>query len=262
MGKLITLFAGVALGAIFASAAEAATKTLVLGDDSNSAVVAILGDLTGTDSRFDHVNSGAYDLSSGALPTATYLAGFDSVLVFSDRFSVNYTDLSNELGNYVNGGGRVVISTFWGLQAAAYGGLLNSTGFNPLINPTKDAYSPQGLGTHDATSPLLAGVKTLESTCYNGDYRTGLDAGATLTASWGSGRPLEAISASGKVIAITLNPNVVTLNHATGDYRPLFANALAFGGDTVPEPASWVMMIVGFGLVGVAARRRTSVVTA
>ena len=32
--------------------------------------------------------------------------------------------------------------------------------------------------------------------------------------------------------------------------------------DAVPEPAAWTLMIVGFGLVGVAARRRTSVVTA
>lgn len=30
----------------------------------------------------------------------------------------------------------------------------------------------------------------------------------------------------------------------------------------VPEAATWAMMVVGFGLVGVAARRRTSVVTA
>lgn len=30
----------------------------------------------------------------------------------------------------------------------------------------------------------------------------------------------------------------------------------------IPEPASWAMLIVGFGLVGVAARRRKTVVTA
>lgn len=29
------------------------------------------------------------------------------------------------------------------------------------------------------------------------------------------------------------------------------------GGDVVPEPATWAMMIAGFGLVGAAARRRT-----
>lgn len=33
-------------------------------------------------------------------------------------------------------------------------------------------------------------------------------------------------------------------------------------GDVVPEPASWAMMITGFGLVGVAARRRRTAVAA
>jgi len=251
-----------ALGATFASVADAATKTLVLGDYGSTAVqTAILADLTGTDSRFDHANSGAYDLSAG-LPTASYLAGFNSVLVYTDSVSVDLTALSNLLGNYVDGGGRVVLSTFWGQQAGSAGGLLNSTGYSPLINPTFDAYNAQTLGTYDATNPLLAGVTTLSSIEYNGDYLAGLDTGATLTASWASGRPLEAVNANGKVIAITLYPNVVTFGHATGDYRPLFANALAFGGNTVPEPASWVMMIAGFGLVGVAARRRAPAVTA
>jgi len=34
------------------------------------------------------------------------------------------------------------------------------------------------------------------------------------------------------------------------------------GGGAVPEPASWAMMIVGFGLVGVTARRRSVTVAA
>lgn len=33
-------------------------------------------------------------------------------------------------------------------------------------------------------------------------------------------------------------------------------------GSTVPEPASWAMMIGGFGLVGAAMRRRSNIVTA
>ncbi|MBV8971435.1 MAG: PEPxxWA-CTERM sorting domain-containing protein, partial [Sphingomonadaceae bacterium] len=34
--------------------------------------------------------------------------------------------------------------------------------------------------------------------------------------------------------------------------------SLDLTGATVPEPASWVLMIAGFGLIGVAARRRAA----
>ena len=41
-------------------------------------------------------------------------------------------------------------------------------------------------------------------------------------------------------------------NHTVGFYTSV-------GG--IPEPATWAMMILGFGLVGVAARRRSSMAT-
>ncbi|QYE35492.1 MULTISPECIES: FxDxF family PEP-CTERM protein [Sphingosinicellaceae] len=39
-------------------------------------------------------------------------------------------------------------------------------------------------------------------------------------------------------------------------------SSITFAMAAVPEPASWVMMIAGFGMVGFAARRRNSAVTA
>jgi hypothetical protein len=33
----------------------------------------------------------------------------------------------------------------------------------------------------------------------------------------------------------------------------------AFGGPKLPEPATWAMLIAGFGLVGTAVRRRRAV---
>jgi hypothetical protein len=41
-----------------------------------------------------------------------------------------------------------------------------------------------------------------------------------------------------------------------GGLDALTLDAMAFGGSVVPEPATWAMMILGFGLVGAAARRR------
>jgi choice-of-anchor C domain-containing protein len=51
-------------------------------------------------------------------------------------------------------------------------------------------------------------------------------------------------------------------------YGPALDNvSIVEGGDgnplpTVPEPASWALMIVGFGLVGIASRRRARTLTA
>lgn len=258
--ELIAVAAATAIFASVGSASAEGIKTLVLGDYSLEADVAILADLTGSDARFNHDTSSAYDLSAG-LPTNAFLAGYDSILVFTDHRSVKLSALSNLLGTFVRHGGGVVIGTFWGQQAGSSGGLLNRTGYNPLIHPSDNPYDAQVLGTFDASDPLMANVSSLASEHFSGDYEAGLDTGATLVASWASGRPLTAYNAAHTVVAITLTPNVITLGQTTGDYRPLFANALVFTANaaiaTIPEPAAWSLMVIGFGTIGMAVRRRT-----
>lgn len=45
-------------------------------------------------------------------------------------------------------------------------------------------------------------------------------------------------------------------NHTVGSFVPPIPPTII---DSIPEPGTWAMLIVGFGMVGVAARRRTTV---
>lgn len=51
-----------------------------------------------------------------------------------------------------------------------------------------------------------------------------------------------------------LNLDVITLNPSGGSTATLFVSS----GAAVPEPATWAMMLLGFGFVGAAMRRKQS----
>ncbi len=259
--KMKTVALALAVSMLMSGTAMAAPlKVLVLGHENNTSLVqAELNDLIGSDARFDLANSAAYDATVSGLPTLAYLSQFSSILV-STNYSPDAFNLSNLLADYVDAGGGVVISTFWGQQVGT-SGRLNTTGYNPLTNPTFGAYTSRTLGAYNAADPLMQGVTSLSSVYYNAEYTAGLDNGATLAASWDNGNPLAAYSANKKVAAITLYPNVAQYQHATGDYRQLFGNALALTAGApsvaaVPEPATWAMMIGGCGMVGGSMRYR------
>ena len=242
-----------AIGAI--PVAEAAPiKSLFLGADGQNA--AVMNDLIGSDPRFDQAGSAALN-SSSTTPSLAYLEQFNSVLTWTDVSPADPTALSNVLASYANAGGRVVVATFWGQQFGTVG-LLNSSGYNPLINPTQNAYSSASLGSYDASNPLMQGVTSLTANTFRGDYDPGLSVGAMLVVSWSDGKPLEAINRARNVVDITLNPNVVAHGHASGDYRQLFASALTLDSTPVPEPASIMLLGVGLGALGFARCRKAA----
>ena len=84
----------------------------------------------------------------------------------------------------------------------------------------------------------------------------------TLHAAVGVGYTTDAngISLGGDVSAlldpsITLDPAFFTANHLNfGDYSINVTSQQAVGG--VPEPVSWTMMMIGFGILGVALRHQ------
>ncbi len=52
--------------------------------------------------------------------------------------------------------------------------------------------------------------------------------------------------------------NTITGLNSSSDYEKLVF--VYTGGGVIPEPATWAMLIAGFGLVGFAARRRTAAI--
>lgn len=102
----------------------------------------------------------------------------------------------------------------------------------------------------------------LESLGYGGQIRTGLAGAATFvnTGANGNTTDLDFVNESPVYTQFVLTTRIDgaanTAANNTQDYR---IGSLTFA---VPEPQSWALMIVGFGLVGVAARRRKAVVAA
>jgi hypothetical protein len=60
---------------------------------------------------------------------------------------------------------------------------------------------------------------------------------------------------AGSSCALLLSPASVGLRNKSFDSDGTY-EVLSSGGGAVPEPATWAMMIVGFGLAGAALRRR------
>lgn len=143
--------------------------------------------------RVDYVDAGI------TIPALSQLATYDAVITYPDNPYDDEVPLGNHLADYVDIGGKVILSTFcWQDTSANLKGRIMTAGYSPLDATThSDHNSVANLGAFDSESPIMLGV-TAASTQYR-DY-TALASGATWVASWDDAENL--VAYKGSVVAI------------------------------------------------------------
>ncbi len=210
----------------------------------------VSGYLTGTGqfAAGDITYINTYDVT----PTLDTMKTFDSVLVFSDARFSDATTLGNNLADYVDWGGGVVLATFAFDSSYTVEGRFASDGYTPFT-VGYNFYSAHTLGTvADPTHPIMNGVTSLGGIFVD---NVSANPGVTVLARWDDGTPAVAIGSVSSVVGITLYPGEATMDGLTGDYATLFANALTYtanptGPAPVPEPSG--LLTAAMGIAGIA----------
>ncbi len=142
---------------------------------------------------------------------------------------------------------------------AAYDGVSNTPTNNDFIAPDTGSYTFNFSSA--VTDPYLAIIslgQTSVPTQWTFDQPFSLvDVGQGFWGSGGftiAGSSITAGEGHG-IIRFSGTFTSLTLRSSTGE----FWSGMTFGESAVPEPATWAMLIAGFGMVGAAARRRRPV---
>lgn len=188
--------------------------------------------------------------------TAASLAGFDSVVQYGN----DYVDQA-ALTTFATGGGRVVWTPWAGLNFTVQSQLqIFDNGGGASYSETNP-----GVNVLNASDPLLAGVTFPAAGAPNIGRITGIGfaAGATQVANWSDGVALLGYKSLGAGSIVAVNLHVITSDTAyqvinTPWGSQLLSNIVG-NVNAVPEPATWAMMIAGFGMAGAAIRRRQRV---
>ncbi|HEY0436812.1 MAG TPA: ice-binding family protein [Phenylobacterium sp.] len=193
--------------------------------DANAAFMAasVLGsttDLTGQDLGGLTLAPGIYKFGSSAQLTGTLtldFAGSDSTL-FVFQIGSTLTTASGSFVNVLNGGANSGV--YWDIGSSATLGTGTTFAGNILAHDSITLNT--GAKILCGRALALRGAVTMDTNTISSDCAAGGD--------YGSGR---------------------------GDFGSQgFSGSGGSGGGAVPEPASWALMLAGFGLAGAALRRR------
>ncbi len=160
-----------------------------------------------------------HDVSS-TNPTLAELSSYDVVILATNHPLVDGAALGDMLADYVDMGGKVIVTLCSWIPSWAIGGRFVSGGYGPFAVADTRYWESHSLGTHDADFPIMDGVSTLAGTFYS---RPTVLPGTYVAAQWDDGEPLAAVK--GPVIGFNVMPSAASLS---GDIGPLFRNAVTF----------------------------------
>jgi hypothetical protein len=242
-GVTVSLFA---TGTVTASALPCAGPTVAaIGTGTNQADV--VSKLRGTClfTQVDQLDAGA------STPSLVTLSAYDAVLVYSGNGFANNTALGNNLADYVDGGGRVVVGAFafWtSNMSLGMGGRLSTGGYLPFTQGGQTASGTLTLQADLPNSPYLANVVSFSGGTFSIRNTVGLATGATQIAHWSDGSPLVAVKR--RVVGLNFYPQSSDAQShfwdASTDGDILMADAL-LGGGIVPSRYE-AQVTVGQGL--------------
>jgi hypothetical protein len=199
------------------------------------------------------------------MPSPAQLQSYQSVLVYSDEYFNDNVGLGNELADYVDQGGGVVLNTFvfWDQYGLSIQGRLTN-GYLPFTTSGQSLAANPTLVADLPLNPLLDGVNS-----FNGGASAYMNSpisiapGATLVAHWSNGQPLVGSTnhAPGRVVGLNFFPPSSDAGAgfwvSSTDGAKLMVNALLWSGRIPPTiisaPADQVVAVGGTATFGVVA---------
>jgi hypothetical protein len=240
-----TLLAALLVGSAMAQASAAHAANVLI----------VQGDFYTPDLRNQLIAAGN-TVTEAANYTAASLAGYDAVVQYGNNF-VDQTALTS----FVSGGGTLVWTPWAGLNFTIQSQLqIFNNGGSAIYSQANP-----GMTVLDAGDPLLAGVVFPGPGAPNIGRIGGIDfiAGVNQVADWADGIGLLGHRSLGAGHIVGVNMHVITSDTAYLVVNQPWAarmmdNAVNFGGTAaaVPEPSTWAMLILGFGILGAASRKR------
>ncbi len=184
---------------------------------------------------YDSVTFMNVSSSGGTTPDVATLSAYDVVLTWSDYNYSNPTTMGNNLADYVDGGGKVIVCSLSMYDAGGEleGRITDDAAYCPLTNAGFNS-GTTALGSFDATHMIMDGVTTITGIVYT--VRCDLESGATWIADLADGYDLAAINAAEDVVGLNLHPG----DHLgwSGDGWVMINNAIRYVGDFVAPEVS------------------------